>query len=578
MTVRALMPLVRALPVVVLALVVLLGPGAGALPSIPPPVPDRPRPPLTPRWAYEPWVWEDEENDADATVALVDGYLQRDIPVGVVIVDSPWQTNYNTFEMAPEFGSPERLISRLRDRDIKAIFWATGFLNKTSNDGPNRGESPNFQEAYERGFLIDNGLVYEWDKGEGTGLDFFNPDAVAWWYAQMDKAWAYGIDGWKVDAPEGNLPDVVQTAAGPKTNREYGDAYYRAFYAYVAQKSPEAIITARPYDSGTVYAPVEANPAGWVGDQEPDWGSRGLDEALDNILASAELGFSMLGSDIGGYRPGERYNRLFVRWAQLGALSPLMENGGRGEHRPWKIDEEIVPIYRYFATLHHQLVPYLYGLGVEAHEGGEPIIRAPDRNMQQYRLGEDLFVAPIMTRDESRTVVLPDGSAWFDYWDDRAPIDGGTTLDYAAEIERMPLFIRSGAIVPMQVSDDLTGHGGPASEGALTLVIYPDGVTERVLRPDAGQSISVKSARTSGGVSVTIGQTTTPVILRIKEPVRPSSVATEAAGTSAPLADAGTFSSLGATSSAWAYEAERGYVWVRLPAGSGQVTVRYSTS
>src|SRR6266511_5720398 len=62
------------------------------------PAPQRPRPPLTPRWVYEPWVWEDEENNADAVIALVDSYLQRDVPVGVVIVDSPWQTNYNTFE------------------------------------------------------------------------------------------------------------------------------------------------------------------------------------------------------------------------------------------------------------------------------------------------------------------------------------------------------------------------------------------------------------------------------------------------------------------------------------------------
>jgi alpha-glucosidase (family GH31 glycosyl hydrolase) len=255
----------------------------------------------------------------------------------------------------------------------------------------------------------------------------------------------------------------------------------------------------------------------------------------------------------------------------------MMENGGRGEHRPWKIDEEIVPIYRYFATLHHQLVPYLYGLGVEAHQGGEPIIREPDRTMQQYRLGEDLFVAPIMTRDDEREVVLPSGSRWFDYWDDRQPIEGGSRLQYQAEIERMPLFIRSGAIIPMQVSDGETGHGGVVSQGALTLVLYPDGETRRVLRPDSGQEIAVESVRTSDGVSVAIGATTTPVVLRIKESTRPSSVATEAAGTSAPLADVGTFSNLGARPSAWAHDAVRGYVWVRLPATSGQVTVRYST-
>jgi alpha-glucosidase (family GH31 glycosyl hydrolase) len=577
MSVHALMVALRVLPVTVLVLLVLVEPPGVTLSSLAFRAPERPRPPLTPRWAYEPWVWEDEENDADATIALVDGYLQRDIPVGVVIVDSPWQTNYNTFEMAQQFGNPERLLSRLRDRDVRVIFWATGFINTSSTDGPDRGMSSNFQEAYDRGFLVNGGQTYEWDKGEGAALDFFNPDAVAWWYGEMDKAWAHGIDGWKVDSPEGNLPDLVQTAAGWKTNREYGDAYYRAFYEYVAQRDRDAIITARPYDSGTVYAPIDANPAGWVGDQEPDWGARGIEEALDNILASAELGFSMLGSDIGGYRPGERYDRLFVRWTQLGALSPLMENGGRGEHRPWRIDEEIVPTYRYYAKLHQQLVPYLYGLGVEAHLGGEPIIRDPDRELLQYRLGDDLFVAPIVTREDRRRVELPGDSRWFDYWDDHEPIPAGSSLQQEAGLERIPLFVRAGAIIPMEVVDDVTGHGGEASADALTLLLYPDGLTRRVLRPDAGRSLTVESKREWGGVTIRIGESREPLVLRIKEPVRPSAFAVEMGGSSEGLTETRSLAKLEQVAAGWTHDPERGYLWVRLPAFDGETVLRYET-
>ncbi len=577
MSVHALMPAFRALPVLILLVVVLVEPLGNTISSFALGAPDKPRPPLTPRWAYEPWVWEDEENDADATVALVDGYRERDIPVGVVIIDSPWQTNYNTFEMTKAFGNPEQVFSRLRDRDVRILLWATGFVNTSSIDGPDSGQAPNFQVAYDRRFLVNGGLTYEWDKGEGAAVDFFNPDAVAWWYGEMDKAWAYGIDGWKVDSPEGNLPDMVQTAAGMKTNREYGDAYYRAFYRYVAQRSPEAIITARPYDGGTIYAPVEANPAGWVGDQDPDWGSRGIGEALDNILASAELGYSMLGSDIGGYRPGERFNRLFVRWTQLGALSPLMENGGRGEHRPWRLDEEIVPTYRYYAKLHHQLVPYLYGLGVEAHLGGEPIIRGPDRELLQYRLGEDLLVAPIVTRDDQRRVELPAGSRWHDYWNDQEPIAGGTALQYGAGLDQMPLFVRAGAIIPMQVDDDVTGHGTSSSKGALTLLVYPYGTTQRVLRPDAGRELHVESRREDGTVSITIGASPEPLVLRIKEPGPPSAVSVEAAGSTETLAAVESFARLQQAASGWWHDVDRGYVWARLPASDGETIVRYSS-
>lgn len=536
---------------------------------------DRPRPPLTPRWAYEPWVWEDEENNAAATLALVDGYRQRGIPVGAVIVDSPWQTNYNTFDVAPEFGDPRLLLGQLRDRNVRVIFWATGFVNTSSIDGPDSGQASNYQEAFERGYFVDGGKVYEWDKGDGSAIDFFNPDAVAWWYRQMDKTWTHGIDGWKVDSPEGNLPDQVQTAAGWKTNREYGDAYYRAFYAYVAQKGPDAIIMARPYDSGTIYAPVDANPAGWVGDQEPDWGGKGIEEALDNVLASAELGFSMLGSDIGGYRPGDRSDRLFLRWTQLGALSPLMENGGRGEHRPWEIDEETVPPYRYFAKLHSQLVPYLYGLGVEAHEGGDPIVRSPDRTLRQYHLGADLFVAPVVTRDDWRRFELPAGSQWYDYWDDSKVLPGGAQIQYEVPVERVPLYVRAGAIIPMQVRDEQTGHGNVSSADALTLVLYPEGVTRRVLRPDLGQELAVESRRDGAGVTVTLGPSTERLILRIKASSPPTTVSLQVAGADASLDRVDTLGELQQHDAGWTHEPARGYLWVRLPASDSERTVHY---
>lgn len=573
--------LLRVLPLVAVAIIaaaVLFGRFGSPLDLFARPAPESARPPLTPRWVYEPWVWEDEENTVDAVLALIDGYRQRDIPVGTVIIDSPWQTNYNTFQLNANYGNPEDLMRRLRERNVRVIFWATGFINTESNDGVERGQAANYAEAFQKGYLVDGGAVYEWDKGKGSAVDFFNPDAVAWWYTQMDRAWAYGIDGWKVDAPEGNLPDTVQTYAGPKSNREYGYEYYRAFYRYVIQKRPDAIITARPVDSGTVYAPVDANPAGWVGDQEPDWGPRGIEEALDSILASAELGYSTVGSDIGGYKPGERFDKVFTRWLQLGAMSPLMENGGRGEHRPWKLDEKLVAPYRYFAKLHSQLVPYFYGLGVEASQGGPPIIRDPDRTKRQYRLGEDIFVAPIVTRDDRRRVDLPSGERWYDFFDDKTATDGGTALDYRAPSERMPIFIRAGAIIPMQVVDGLTGHGGPGSNGALTLLLYPEGQSRRTVRPDEGREIAVESVREGGSVSVTIGPTADRLVLRIKAPSRPSGLTLSGgSGGERPPAELSDFVAFDAAGGeGWFHDATQGYLWVRFAGGSTTTTLRYS--
>jgi alpha-glucosidase (family GH31 glycosyl hydrolase) len=129
------------------------------------------------------------------------------------------------------------------------------------------------------------------------------------------------------------------------------------------------VITARPVDSIAgpltyTFAPRDVNHAGWVGDQHPTFA--GLRIALSLMFASARATYVNFGSDIGGFRSGQgREKSHFIRWAQLGALSPIMGNGGNGEHRPWIYDEESL-IYRQFVKLHHELIPYLYNEGASA--------------------------------------------------------------------------------------------------------------------------------------------------------------------------------------------------------------------
>jgi len=103
-------------------------------------------PPITPKWVFEPWVWEDNINTQESTWELVKGYQDRNIPVGGVIIDSPWQTGYNTFEFDQErYPEPEKLISDLKNVDVHTILWTTSVVV------PN---SPNYDFACDNGYFI----------------------------------------------------------------------------------------------------------------------------------------------------------------------------------------------------------------------------------------------------------------------------------------------------------------------------------------------------------------------------------------------------------------------------------------
>jgi len=124
-----------------------------------------------------------------------------------------------------------------------------------------------------------------------------------------------------------------------------------------------------------------------VRDQQHNWGTRGLPMALNDMFISADLGYGTVGSDIGGYLkfiwvdggniPIAPDKNLLIRWGQLGAMMPIMENGGTSEyqHLPWNFDQQTVDIYRYFSKLHHQLAPFFYSYIIDAHNTGTSIVR-----------------------------------------------------------------------------------------------------------------------------------------------------------------------------------------------------------
>ena len=115
------------------------------------------RPPVTPAWALGHIVWEDEHNTQEAALSLVDGYLQRDIPVNGIIIDSPWQTSYNDFNWDKDrYPEPQAMTARFQKQGVHTLLWLTGFLNRSESDEDCPVVvSSNFDEAFSQGFLVN---------------------------------------------------------------------------------------------------------------------------------------------------------------------------------------------------------------------------------------------------------------------------------------------------------------------------------------------------------------------------------------------------------------------------------------
>ena len=511
-------------------------------------------PPLTPAWALECWLWEDDENTSARVDTLLEGYARYDVPVRTVILDSPWSLRYNDFEIDTLlYPKPAEWFKKMQDNGYRVVLWMTTMVNSQSQDTRIRQSDDWYSKAKEKGYLAANGDQIKWWKGKGGFIDYTNPDAVKWWRGMQKKVFDYGIDGWKLDGTAtlfytklGPLPLFYKmTREGLMTARSYMDHYYRDEYLYGLSQNPEFATMSRAIDRWfhpEGFAPIDASPVNWVGDQKHSWestgkiteedrqnkdiamdGIDGIEMAMQNIMASAKLGYNIIGSDVAGFSGKIIPPRLYIRWTQFSAFCGLFLNGGHGERALWKRTPQELEIIRKFSWLHTELVPYMYTYVVRAHQGGTRL-QTPVEGKYHYLFGDNFLIAPIYKDELKNKITLPEGK-WRYLFNDRDVIQGPVTFEREFPLDEYPVYVREGSITPLDIRRNYTQLGDKASSGYLTFLIYPDGKSDfTVYHPDKSGSTTVKVEENKEQVKISFKDLHKPHILNIQLKSKPKKV------------------------------------------------------
>jgi alpha-D-xyloside xylohydrolase len=298
-------------------------------------------------------------------------------------------------------------------------------------------------------------------------MDPTNPDAVAWFTSQFQRALDLGYSGWMYDFGE-----YVQ-GNWSSHDKQTGVSLHDAFPVLYDQAAHDALEQLRPgdwyyfsrsgYTGSQQYAPMT-----WSGDPDASFGlAEGLPAQVNAAITLSMSGVAHVGSDIGGYKcfnngPNTADGELLARWIEAGSMSSDMHDenacaGGGTKATIWS-STDAQTAWSTYAKLHTRLGPYMSALAAQAHQTGAPVIRSPwlvhpeRRELapvgDAYYFGSSLYVVPVVTRGATTvTATLPPGELVD--WRDGTLYDGDTVATLPAPLTEIPLLLVDGGLVPM---------------------------------------------------------------------------------------------------------------------------------
>jgi len=531
-------------------------------------------PPMPPPWTLG--VWKTAIGGQERVLAEAHRLRAAHIPISVI-----W--SYDAADEAVKLGWPYPNFARIPPGPYPDLPTFTAALHREGYLALGY-LAPEFTRS-RAGFAYPaaHGYFVRGSGGHIYLLDLTNPAALAWWEGNERQILTrLGFDGWLLDLGD-RLPAGARFANGQgaaEMANRYPLLLAQATLDVVRAVKPDALFVMRSGFSGV----QGLQPAVWAGDQRANWSAtQGLPAAISAGLSWGISGEPFWGSDIGGYLDGGlpqvQQQELWMRWLEFGALSPIMRdqlgNKGFDAIYLWS-NARTQAAFRSYAQLHQALFPYLYAAAHTAHLTGMPIVRhlflayPQDPRVygldDEYLLGPDLLVAPVIVHGAtSKRVYLPAGT-WIDYWSG-AQYNGGRMVTVAAPLDRIPIFVRGGALLPTLADpgDTLAPATDPAVRRAgddLALRLYPGGGEQVTLADGTVLAAQVGASETR---------------LRIAGPARRYRLTLPLAHAPRGVTLDGHPMPKGGTSPAWQYDARAGLLQIDLRAGRGTLAIAVTT-
>jgi alpha-D-xyloside xylohydrolase len=442
--------------------------------------------PMFGRWGWGFWQCKQRYHSQEQLLETVARYRQMQVPIDGIIQDwlwwypNPWGSHQFGEERYPD---PVGMMKQLHDKNVHLLIsvWAKFDVG-----------SDNANQLNAAGALFSKVLPYVHPAGKGQWYDPFSPEGRRIYWNQLSKqVFSKGVDGWWLDASEaefsghwGEFRDFSTTAGpGALVFNAYPLMHTTGVYQGQRAENPNKrvfILTRSAYAGQQRNATVA-----WSGDIHGTW------EVFRSQIP-AGINFSLSGipywnTDTGGFFGGSpsdpKYAELFTRWFQFSAFCPMFRVHGdatRDSIEPtkkdnpgkeiWQFPPETQKILIAYDKLRYHLLPYIYSDSWKVTNDGSTMMRGLVMDFQndpqvynipdQYMFGPALMVSPVTTSylqqkptdpipsgPQTRKVYLPAGTTWIDFWTGKIT-SGGQSVDAGAPIETLPLYVRSGSIIP----------------------------------------------------------------------------------------------------------------------------------